>query len=193
MTMEQQPANPPAQRATDHDRDAAAAVVQEAHGDGRLDVEELDDRLGRIYSAKTTQELQVVTADLVPAHGGSNNMVLRSRHGHQKREGHWRVPAQILVDMQHGTARLDFTEAVMTHREVLVEVATRHSSVTVIVPPGWAVDLDEIATEHGAVRNKATAPRPGAPRVRVAGRIKHGKVVVRHPRQRRWWWPFGSR
>jgi hypothetical protein len=192
MTLEPQR---PALRATDHDRDAAAAVVQEAHGDGRLDVEELDERLGRIYSSKTTAELEVVTADLVPAgHGsGADSLVLRAKHGNQKRNGHWRVPRHIIVDMTHGSARLDFTETAVAHREVLVEVSATHSGVTLIVPEGWNVDLDETHTEHGSVKNKVTAPRPGAPSLRVTGTVKHGNVLVRHPRQRRWWWPFGGR
>ncbi len=198
MTIEQPPAQPdrsPALRATDHDRDAAAAVVQEAHGDGRLDLEELDERLGRIYTSKTKAELEVVTADLVPAgHGGaSDTLVLRGRHGHQKREGQWRVPPRIAVDLQHGTARLDFTEAGVTHREVSVDVALQHGTVTLIVPQGWGVDLDQTQIEHGNVKNKATAPRAGAPRLRVEGMVRHGNVVVRHPRRRRWWWPFGPR
>jgi len=182
-------------RATDQDRDAAAAMVQEAHGDGRLDVEELDERLGRIYSSKTTQELAAVTADLVPAdHAGTpGNLVLRARHANQKRDGHWRVPPYIFVDMDHGSARLDFTQATVSHREVVVHVFAQHSGVTLIVPEGWSVDLDGTHPEHGSVKDKVTAPRAGTPRLRVTGTVKHGNVLVRHPRQRRWWWPFGGR
>ena len=63
MSLEQPP---PGHRASDHDRERAAALVQEAHGDGRLDFEELDERLTQIYSAKTQLELRTATDDLVP-------------------------------------------------------------------------------------------------------------------------------
>ncbi|MGW7679859.1 DUF1707 SHOCT-like domain-containing protein [Kribbella sp. NPDC054772] len=42
MSLEQPP---PGHRASDNDRERAAAVVQEAHTDGRLDIQELDERL----------------------------------------------------------------------------------------------------------------------------------------------------
>src|SRR6266545_7877795 len=51
-------------RASDHDRDRVAEVLREAAGDGRLSLDELDERLGAVYSAKTYGELQPITRDL---------------------------------------------------------------------------------------------------------------------------------
>jgi hypothetical protein len=195
MTMEHPPGRPtPALRATDHDRDAAAALVQDAHGDGRLDLDELDERISRIYASKTKQELAVITADLVPAgHGGtSDRLVLRAKGSSVKRDGQWRVPPHIVTESQHASIRLDFTQAQVRHPEIVVEVSARHGSVQLVVPRGWAVDLDDVYSEWGSVQNKAVTPLAGMPRLRVTGRTKHGSVVVRNPRRRRWWWPFGS-
>ena len=88
MSLEQPP---PGHRASDNDRERAAAVVQEAHGDGRLDFEELDERLTQIYSAKTQLELRNATADLVPVRSGNNRaeIVIKATHSSQKREGAW--------------------------------------------------------------------------------------------------------
>jgi hypothetical protein len=190
MTMEQPPL-----RATDRDRDAAAAVVQEAHGDGRLDVEELDERLTRIYSSKTQLELRDATADLVPrGHGGTAPVLqIRAKHSAQKREGQWRVPSHIVATAEHSSIRLDFSQAVVQHHEVLVEAVAKHSGIVLIVPRGWSIDIDEVQTEHAAVKNKTVAPLPGRPHLRVTGRAVHAGVVVRHPRPRRWYWPWGSR
>jgi hypothetical protein len=192
MTMEQQPERP-ALRASDHDREAAAGLVQEAHADGRLDLSELDERLTQVYSSRTKQELEVVTADLVPVgHGGASDVLtLRTSHSAQRREGGWRVPPRIVAKTRHGSIRLDFTEAQVRHREITVQVDANHGSVTMIVPRGWNVDIDEVYSSHGAVRNKATMPLSGLPSLRVAGHARHGSVVVRNPRRRRWWWPFG--
>lgn len=58
------PAQAPAQRASDTDRDIAADILCAAVGDGRLTLDELDDRLGAALSARTTTELAALIADL---------------------------------------------------------------------------------------------------------------------------------
>ncbi|WP_306213191.1 DUF1707 SHOCT-like domain-containing protein [Actinoplanes sp. RD1] len=51
-------------RAGDDDREAAAARLKEALDQGRLDLHEYDERLQRVYGAKTYGELETVTTDL---------------------------------------------------------------------------------------------------------------------------------
>jgi hypothetical protein len=51
-------------RASDADRDRAAEALREHHATGRLTVEEFQERLDRIYAAKTLGELDAVMADL---------------------------------------------------------------------------------------------------------------------------------
>jgi hypothetical protein len=58
------PARRPDQRASDADRDIAADILCAAVGDGRLTLDELDDRLGAALSARTTIELAALIADL---------------------------------------------------------------------------------------------------------------------------------
>jgi hypothetical protein len=57
-------AYPPEMRASDSDRDRVADVLREAAGDGRLTLEELQERLNRVYMAKTYAELEPITRDL---------------------------------------------------------------------------------------------------------------------------------
>ena len=57
------PGQPP-QRASDADRDLAADILCAAVGDGRLTLDELDERLGAALSARTITELAVRIADL---------------------------------------------------------------------------------------------------------------------------------
>ena len=189
MSLEQPP---PGHRASDNDRERAAAVVQEAHSDGRLDFEELDERLTQIYSAKTQLELRTATADLVPvAHGGdSAELTIRAKHSAQRREGPWQVPARVIAVAEHSSVRLDFTDAVVRWPEIHVDAQAKHSSVVMIVPEGWAINMDEVDVVHGAAKNKAGTPRAGGIRLRVTGQAKHGSIVVRHPRKRQWWWPW---
>ena len=58
------PGRAPAQRASDADRDIAADILCAAVGDGRLTLDELDERLGAALSARTITELAALIADL---------------------------------------------------------------------------------------------------------------------------------
>ncbi|RBQ22091.1 hypothetical protein DP939_05395 [Spongiactinospora rosea] len=57
-------ASSPEMRASDSDRDRIAGMLREHYAQGRLSVEEFDERLERLYASKTYGELQVITADL---------------------------------------------------------------------------------------------------------------------------------
>jgi len=188
MSLEQPPPN---HRASDNDRERAAAVVQEAHSDGRLDFQELDERLTQVYSAKTQLELRNATADLVPvAHGSSQELTLRARHSAQKREGAWVVPERLTAIAEHSSVKLDFTEAIVHWSDIHVDAQAIHSSVVMVIPEGWSVDIDQVEANHSSAKNKAVAPRPGGVRLHVTGKAHHANVVVRHPRKRHWWWPW---
>jgi len=62
-------------RASDADRERVAEALRQHHVDGRLDAEELGQRLDRVYAAKTLGELEAITTDLppiqVPARAGA--------------------------------------------------------------------------------------------------------------------------
>jgi hypothetical protein len=51
-------------RASDADRDIAADILCAAVGDGRLTLDELDERLGAALSARTVTELAALIVDL---------------------------------------------------------------------------------------------------------------------------------
>jgi Domain of unknown function (DUF1707) len=57
----------PELRASDAERDQVAEVLRSHAAQGRLDPDELDDRLGAAYAARTRGDLAVLTADLPPA------------------------------------------------------------------------------------------------------------------------------
>ncbi|MFK4089766.1 DUF1707 domain-containing protein [Kribbella sp. NPDC020789] len=187
MSLEQPP---PGQRASDNDRERAAAVLQEAHTDGRLDFQELDERLTQVYSAKTQLELRTVTADLVHTSSAPAEVTIRATHSSQKRDGSWQVPERVAAELVHSSARLDFTEAVVHSREVTVNANLTHSSIALIVPVGWSVTLDDIELHGGSATNRTAAAGPNAVHLVVQGSARYSSITVRHPRKRRWWWPW---
>jgi hypothetical protein len=59
-------AESPELRVSDEDRERVAAEIREHFAQGRLDSDELSDRLGRAYGARTAGELDSLRADLPP-------------------------------------------------------------------------------------------------------------------------------
>ncbi|WP_409489710.1 DUF1707 domain-containing protein [Amycolatopsis sp. cmx-11-12] len=51
-------------RAADTDRERVASLIQAAGGEGRLTLEEVEDRLSTVYSTRYTDELATLTSDL---------------------------------------------------------------------------------------------------------------------------------
>jgi hypothetical protein len=54
----------PRLRASDADRDRTAALLREHHAVGRLTGEEFEERLGKVFAARTLGELDALLADL---------------------------------------------------------------------------------------------------------------------------------
>ena len=187
----------PARRAADADRDAAAQHLRDAAADGRLTMGEFEERLSEVYSAKTLGELQTITADLAPVDAAVEgveipSLNLQTRSGSLYKRGYWRVPSRITAECTSGSIKLDFTAADCPHREVIVEVMAKSGSVLLIVPHGWAVDLDQASATSGVVVNKVhERPAPNAPVLRVSGKVLSGTIRARYPRRSFWAWLTG--
>ena len=64
MSGEMQRPDPSQLRISDADRHKVAEVLREAAGEGRIDLDELDERLEAAYAAKTYADLVPLTIDL---------------------------------------------------------------------------------------------------------------------------------
>jgi DUF1707 SHOCT-like domain len=170
-----------AQRAADVDREAVAERLRVAASEGRLELWELDDRLGQAYSAKTYSDLETLVADL-PA---PDTLVLRTTTPNIKQAGRWIVPRRITAESTTGWITIDFTQASCAHREVTVEVITRTGWIQLIVPDGWAARVGPLSTYTGHISNRAAeTPDPGAPTVIVTGHPLFGYIKIRQRRRR---------
>jgi hypothetical protein len=61
------PDAPPPLRASDADREAAAERLHQACLEGRLDADELEERLAAAYASRFVADLERLTADVTPA------------------------------------------------------------------------------------------------------------------------------
>ena len=75
-------------RISDGDRDRAASEIREHYAQGRLDPDELSERLERVYQARTTGELDAVRLDLpaLPAGAPGERSELAARRSELGRE-----------------------------------------------------------------------------------------------------------
>ena len=64
MTSPSSSPDSPGLRASDAERERVAEALRRHHVDGRLDTEELQERLERAYAARTAAELRPLLADL---------------------------------------------------------------------------------------------------------------------------------
>jgi hypothetical protein len=196
------PRDPQELRVSHEDRDRVAEALRVAAGDGRLSMEELDERLEAALGARTYAELAPLLADL-PGLGSGTLAALNQTLAavpvpakevvHVKRvgaslkyEGDWLVPKRLELEVVGGSVLLDFTRATVAGPMTEVNVQLLGSSLHIIVPPGHVVDATEVSMRGGSVRDrcgKDTAP--GAPivhRIVVTGSITGSSVDIRPAR-----------
>lgn len=139
-------------RASDADREAVVELLREATADGRLGMDEIDDRLTAAYAARTFGDLDGVTRDLVvtpaqevpgrtvavpPTHvPPAEPLRLVAVVEDVKREGRWEVPERMVVTAQVADVKLDFTEAVLAAPVVQIAAWANVGSVILLVPEG---------------------------------------------------------
>jgi hypothetical protein len=174
----------PELRASDVERERAAEQLRQAAGEGRLTVDELDERLGRCYAARTVAELAELTVDIVPgAHtaigsepagtvpirpgpGGTGTIV--SIMGGNDRKGRWRVASRLNVVNVMGGSDLDLTQAELSDRETTITVLSVMGGTDLRVPDGVEVQVTKFALMGGHdVKLSDAKPPPGAPVIRL--------------------------
>ncbi|WP_158542660.1 DUF1707 SHOCT-like domain-containing protein [Phytoactinopolyspora halophila] len=189
------PVPEPAIRVGDADREAAAERLRTAVAEGQLELAELDERLAATYTARTRTELDSIMADLPGVYRSEGRpLTLHTASGSLQKNGYWTVPSQITVKCESGAIKIDFTEAECHHQEVEVSVEVMSGSVTLIVPRGWVVDMDDVSTGSGSVGNKVTErPEPGARVLRVVGHVHSGSFRARYRRRTFRQWLAGHR
>ena len=194
------PGDPSRMRISDADRHRVAEVLREAAGEGRLDLDELDERLELTFGAKTYADLVPITADLhvvhpvaqpappVPHAGGAPAVGHASSTaimGECKRRGVWLVPAHHAAFTLMGNITLDLRQAVLATREVTINASAIMGEVKILIPAHMhaVVEGTPIMGDYGQGKDKVAAELgPDSPTVRVRGLALMGSVqVVRLP------------
>jgi hypothetical protein len=175
-------------RASDADRDRVVDMLRAAAGDGRLTAEEFGQRMAAALSSRTHGELAALIADLgsgslASAAAAAEEAVTRiDQHGGSvRRAGRWVVPPRLEMRPAWCDVTLDFTDAVITHDTLLIDMKMRGGSLTLVVGPGIVVDAGALTVRYADVEIDANA-EPDVPvvlRVHLAGRMRYGWIGTR--------------
>lgn len=177
--------DPAAIRASDGDREAIAARLNEAVGDGRLTLQEFSQRLDRAYAARTRGELAPLTADLPaidPVRGPDRlRRVMLGIFWDSRRAGPQPLEDEITAIALLGDAVIDLREAKATSKEITIRAYALLNDVDVIVPEGVAVELTGVAVV-GDNRNMAKPVPTGTSRfvVKIHAHALLGDVQILH-------------
>jgi Domain of unknown function (DUF1707)/Cell wall-active antibiotics response 4TMS YvqF len=184
------PVPPSGMRASDADREAVVEVLREAVTHGRLTFDEFEERTAQAYAAKTFGELAPLTTDLPtgaagPALPSINGRPLVAVLSTDSRTGRWLVPARFRVSAVLGTVELDFCEAVLSSREIVIDARVVLGSITLVVPDGLHVRVHGTSVLSSRSSRKRRSPAPEIATIDIHGAVVLGNVEVRAPSKKR--------
>jgi hypothetical protein len=180
------------QRVSDGERELAAEQLRVAAGEGRISLDELDTRLGAVFSAVTYADLAAVTTDIplapelaAAAAPAPEHLRLAVSHGHVERLGVWAVPRRIDLTVADGAAALDFRTPSLPAGGVLLVVQATRSSVRLLVAATTPVSLDNLGRHKAKVTDRRLRPAllQPSPAITVTGDVHSGTVKVLRPRR----------
>ena len=195
-------------RASNADREAVAQKLQSAMAEGRLTVNELQERLDVVYASKTLAELEPVTWDLpghtdlvpktpampqrvVPSPAGSPGAGLSRVVGGTPtstvaigvlsgatRTGPWVLPVQFTALAVMGGVDIDLTQASFSAREVTITAVAIMGGIDITVPEDVTVVVNGFGLLGAFEDNANVRADPSGPVVRINGLALMGGVDV---------------
>ncbi|MFG2593793.1 DUF1707 domain-containing protein [Streptomyces sp. NPDC048438] len=199
-------------RASDAERERVAETLREAVAEGRLEMDEFEQRLDATFKARTHGELVPLVRDLpVPGDlvrpvgavaerkGSSANWPARiggtatssgafAFWGGFSRKGRWTVGPKFTAFAMWGGGEIDLREARFAERDVVIRCFTIMGGMQVTVPPDLNVQVNGLGIMGGFGENsrldEEPEPAPDSPRVKVTGFALMGGVGVERKRSR---------
>ena len=189
-------------RASDADRDQVATVLSTAYAEGRLTLEEHDERIDQLMAAKTFDDLIPITRDLVivgtptpvPAPQATSRFTIDTTgqqsepdrmiaiFGGVTRTGRWRVRKNIQALTLFGGTDLDLRDAIFEAPVVEISGFWCFGGLDIKVPEGIEVRDQTAGIFGGTDVRDIGDPAPGAPTLVIKGVSLFGGVSVRGPK-----------
>lgn len=180
-------------RAADADRERVLAVLRDAATDGRIGLDEHNNRADRAHTARTLGDLATLTQDLLaleqqPIQLRSEPVIALFRG--ERRSGRWVLPARHVTFALGTTVELDLREALLTRRHVRLHTSAILGRVVIHVPDNVEVRIRGW-TFLGRRHTSARLPQGDEPPVlELDGFSILGSLWVRSPKRG---WPLWRR
>jgi uncharacterized protein DUF1707/cell wall-active antibiotic response 4TMS protein YvqF len=203
--MSDLPANPDPYelRASNTDRERVAKILHDAMAEGRLTVSELEERLDKVYAAKTFGELEPLIRDLPAQAGGpapqprtlavppsnriggrGNSTAAIAIMSGTARKGPWTVPPTFNAFALMGGVDIDLTEARFEDRETTIQAFALMGGIEIVVPDDITVHVTGIGFMGAFEDNARVIGDPGAPVVKVTGFAMWAGVEVKRAKRK---------
>ncbi len=192
-------------RASDAERDEAVEALHTAVTEGRLSVDEFEERVQSAYTMPTRRELELLIADVSvqplagqhaaarPGTGdqltvregpGGSRWVVSIMSSHE-RTGRWRIGSRCSVINVMGGSDLDLCDAELADRVIELNVYSIMGAGEVYVPHGVDVQVSNVAIMGGndVQLGDEVVPR-GGPEIRIRLVSIMGGCSVRRGRKR---------
>jgi hypothetical protein len=193
-------------RISNDDRERVARVLNDAMAEGRLTVTELEERLDKVYAAKTFGDLEPVLRDLPigqqtahvtlppPAPGTSPVPLPANRIGGRgtstgsvailsgsTRKGIWTVPPTFTSFALLGGIEIDLSQARFEEAETTIQAFAFMGGIEIRVPDDVAVQVNGVGFMGAFEDNlrRQHQPPPGAPLVKITGLAIMGGIDVK--------------
>lgn len=172
-------------------RESVVEALTQHYAQDHLDTTSFEQRLDRVYAAKSLEDLEGVLSDLpalsdpaLPARGLARPEEIRARQhilaflGGATRKGGWTPARRVDAVALMGGLELDFREARFAPGATELNVIAIMGGVEILVPPDINVECDGIGLLGGfeAVDNRVA--RPDHPTLRISGLALMGGVEV---------------
>ena len=189
-------------RASDADRDQVANLLSTAYAEGRLTMEEHEERVGQLMAAKTFDDLIPITRDLVvigtpsplATPQPSNRFTIDTAgqspepdkmiaiFGGVTRSGRWRVRKRTQALTLFGGMDLDLRDAIFEAPVVEISGFWCFGGLDIKVTEGIEVRDQTSGIFGGTDVSNIGDPAPGAPTLVIKGVSLFGGVSVRGPK-----------
>ncbi len=192
-------------RCSDADREKVAEALRSATADGRIDLDEMHERLERTYAARTYRDLEPLVADLpgmagpsLPVRGQPAPLQAAEPTGSldrvggtptsgaavavmsgTARAGEWVLPESFSAVAVMGEVKLDLREARFETSEVTVIAVAIMGGVKILAPSDVAVVVDGVGIMGAFEGPREMLGAEHRVKVRVTGLALMGGVEVR--------------
>ncbi|NUP38619.1 MAG: DUF1707 domain-containing protein [Streptomyces sp.] len=184
-------------RASDAERERIADALRDGVAEGRLTMEEFEERLDAAYRARTHAELEPLVRDLpvpgrpaaapVPAAEGgwaerigatpTSRTGIAVMGGFQ-RKGRWTVARRFTSFVFWGGGEIDLREARFEDRDTVIRCFAIMGGIQVTAPPDMDVQVGGVGIMGAFDHSGSGEGSPGSPRVTVTGLALFGGVAV---------------